>query len=84
LGVSEEFNPFASRKENPDDLRVEFFYQGKQHARWVGAMDRKDALQFVMLAENISPSLRRDLVRVTIKSRKELARWKPTNPKPAW
>ena len=82
--MSEEFNPFASRKENPDDLRVEFFYQGKQHARWVGAMDRKDALQFVMLAENISPSLRRDLVRVTIKTRKELARWKPTNQKPAW
>jgi len=47
-------------------------------------MDRKDALQIVMLSENISPSLRRDLVRVTIKTRKELARWKPTNPKPAW
>jgi hypothetical protein len=84
LGVSEEFNPFAGRHDSPDDLRVEFFFQGKQYARWVGAMDRKDALQFVMLAENISPSLRRDLVRVTIKTRKELARWKPTNPKPAW
>ena len=82
--MSEEFNPFAGRKENPDDLRVEFFYRDKQHGRWVGAMDRKDALQFVMLAENISPSLRRDVVRVTIKSRKELARWKPTNQKPAW
>jgi len=80
----EDFNPFAGRKENPDDLRVEFVFQGKQYGRWVGAMDRKDALQFVMLAENISPSLRRDLVRVTIKTRKELARWKPTNLKPAW
>jgi hypothetical protein len=82
--MSEEFNPFAGRHDSLDDLRVEFFYQGKQHGRWVGAMNRKDALQFVMLAENISPSLRRDLVRVTIKTRKELARWKPTNPKPAW
>ena len=80
----EDFNPFAGRKENLDDLRVEFVYLGNQYGRWVGAMDRKDALQFVMLAENISPSLRRDLVRVTIKTRKELARWKPTNQKPAW
>ena len=82
--MSEDFNPFAGRHDSLDDLRVEFFYQGKQHARWVGAMDRKDALQFVMLAENICPSKRRDLVRVTIKTRKELARWKPTNQKPAW
>ena len=82
--MSEDFNPFAGRKENPDDLRVEFFYQGKQHARWVGPMDRKDALRIVMIAENICPSLRRDLVRVTIKTRKELARWKPTNQKPVW
>ena len=82
--MSEDFNPFAGRHDSLDDLRVEFFYQGKQYARWVGAMDRKDALQFVMLAENISPSLRRDVVRVTIKTRKELARWKPTNQKPAW
>jgi hypothetical protein len=80
----DSFSPFAGRKENPDDLRVEFFFHGKQHARWVGAMDRKDALRIVMLSENISPSTRRDLVRVTIKTRKELARWKPTNPKPAW
>jgi hypothetical protein len=80
----EHFNPFASRQDSPDDLRVEFSFQGKQHARWVGPMDRKDALRIVMLSENISPSMRRDLVRVTIKSRKELARWKPTNQKPAW
>jgi hypothetical protein len=79
-----DFNPFAGRKENPDDLRVEFVFRDKQYGRWVGAMDRKDALQIVMLAENICPSMRRDLVRVTIKSRKELARWKPTSPKPAW
>ncbi|NDG63931.1 MAG: hypothetical protein EBY29_10770 [Planctomycetes bacterium] len=84
MDLIEDFNPFAGRKENLDDLRVEFVFQGKQYGRWVGAMDRKDALQFVMLAENISPSLRRDLVRVTIKTRKELARWKPTNQKPAW
>ena len=82
--MSEEFNPFAGRHDSLDDLRVEFFYQGKQYARWVGAMDRKVALQTVMLAENICPSKRRDLVRVTIKTRKELARWKPTNPKPVW
>ena len=82
--MSEEFNPFASRKENPDDLRVEFVFRDKQYGRWIGAMDRKDALQFVMLAENISPSLKGDLVRVTIKTRKELARWKPTNQKPVW
>jgi len=80
----EHFNPFAGRQDSPDDLRVEFFFQGKQYGRWVGAIDRKVALQTVMLAENICPSMRRDLVRVTIKTRKELARWKPTNQKPAW
>ena len=82
--MSEEFNPFAGRKENPDDLRVEFSFQDKQYGRWVGAMDRKDALQFVMLAENIAPNRRRELERVTIRRRKELARWNPTNQKPAW
>jgi hypothetical protein len=80
----DSFSPFAGHKDSPDDLRVEFVFHGKQYGRWVGAMDRKDALQIVMLSENISPSLRRDLVRVTIKTRKELARWKPTNQKPAW
>ena len=80
----DSFSPFAGRKENPDDLRVEFVFHGKQYGRWIGAMDRKDALQFVMLSENISPLMKRDLVRVTIKTRKELARWKPTNPKPVW
>jgi hypothetical protein len=80
----DSFSPFAGRKENPDDLRVEFVFHGKQYGRWIGAMDRKDALQFVMLSENISPLLRRDLVRVTIRTRKELARWIPTNQKPAW
>ena len=80
----DSFSPFAGHKDSPDDLRVEFVFHGKQYGRWVGAMDRKDALQIVMLSENISPLLRRDLVRVTIKTRKELARWKPTNPKPAW
>jgi hypothetical protein len=80
----DSFSPFAGHKDSDDDLRVEFVFRGKQYGRWVGAMDRKDALQIVMLSENIPPSLRRDLVRVTIKTRKELARWKPTNPKPAW
>ena len=80
----DSFSPFAGHKDSPDDLRVEFFFHGKQYGRWVGAMDRKDALQIVMLSENISPSLKGDLVRVTIKTRKELARWKPTNQKPVW
>ena len=80
----DSFSPFAGHKDSPDDLRVEFVFHGKQYGRWIGAMDRKDALQFVMLSENISPLMKRDLVRVTIKTRKELARWKPTNPKPAW
>lgn len=80
----ESFDPLANRHDSLDDLRVEFQYQGKQYSRWVGAIDRKEAIRCVMLAENICPTKRRDLVRVTIKTRKELARWKPTNPKPVW
>jgi hypothetical protein len=82
--MSESFNPFAGRHDSPDDLRVEFFFEGKQHGRWIGAMDHKEALRFVMLAENIAPNRRRELERVTIRRRKELARWNPTNQKPAW
>ena len=82
--MTQDLNPFSGRKENPDDFRVEFVYQDTQYGRWVGAMDRKDALRIAMLSANICPSKRDDVVRVTIKTRKELARWKPTNQKPAW
>tara|TARA_R110000868_G_scaffold192806_4_gene437377 strand:+ start:832 stop:1080 length:249 start_codon:yes stop_codon:yes gene_type:complete len=82
--VKNSFNPFAGHKDSPDDIRVEFIFQGKQYGRWVGAMDRQDALRIVMLSENISPIKRRELTRITIRQRKEIERWNPVNQKPAW
>ena len=82
--MNNSFSPFAGHKDSPEDLRVEFVFQGKQYGRWVGAINRKEALQIAMLSENISPIKRHELVRVTIKTRKEIARWKQTNQKPAW
>ncbi len=80
----ESFNPFANRQDSPDDLWVEFDYGERHIARWVGKMSRADAIVQVMRAENIDPTKRRDLLRVTIRTRKEIAKWKPQNQKPAW
>ena len=81
---TESFDPFSLIEKNPSDFRVEFDYLGVHHHRFVRSMARSDAIRIVMLSCGICPTKRRDLVRVTIKTRKEIAQWKPTNQKPAW
>jgi hypothetical protein len=73
--------------ESPDDVKCEFEYNGVVYPRWIGKgahMPRAEILKIAMLSANICPTKRDDVLRVTIKTRKELARWKPTNQKPAW
>ncbi len=83
--MREGFSPLDDIQTHAEDLRVEFVYQGKSYARWIGSMSRTSALRFVMLACNICPSKRKSIERVRIRTRKEVDRWTPPkNPKPAW
>ena len=80
----DDFDPLTGRGERDTDLRIEFRVAGVQYGRWIGAMQRDEALRFVMFACNITPNRRRELTHLVIRSRQEHRKWNPKNQKPVW